>query len=259
VKIAGAIPAGYNVAAPVTIVDADAFTNPADSTLSTPVTGPIRARDQATLAAKNFLVMPRDVVTTMNADGSATIKFGANLPNTAANGWGAYALYRIRLKVADHRILSTRPREIDFTAGNSTEIRIGQTVVGATSGASGRVSKVTVQSGFREVAANPAVGTLTFYSVTGAFVNNQNLQVSGVTRAVSTNADSDADIDLSWFARNEWYRHVFYAVANLITDCSGSSTTPHFINTANLRTKGISCQPNDLLVCKSATGISGTD
>jgi hypothetical protein len=96
----------------------------------------------------------------------------------------------------------------------TTEIRIGQTVVGATSGASGRVSKVTVQSGLWEVAANPAVGTLTFYSVTGAFVNNESLQVSGATRAISTSADSDADIDLSWFARNAWYRHVFYAVAN---------------------------------------------
>ena len=108
----------------------------------------------------------------------------------------------------------------------TTEIRIGQTVVGATSGASGRVSKVTVQSGLWEVAANPAVGTLTFYSVTGAFVNNENLQVSGATRAISTSADSDADIDLSWFARNEWYRHVFYAVAGNYA-WTGSGTCSH--------------------------------
>jgi type II secretory pathway pseudopilin PulG len=34
--------------------------------------------------------------------------------------------------------------------------------------------------------------------------------------------------------------------------------TPHFTNKENLRANGIDCQPNDLLVCKSATGISPT-
>ncbi len=177
----------------------------------------IGARDDVALGA--WQVMTPDITTTMNANGSATVRFGANLPNINAmgsppDGWGTYAQYRIRLKVADHPILSTRPRRISFNAGSSTEIRVGQTVVGATSGASGRVSKVAVQSGNWEVSVSPAVGTLTFYSVTGSFVNNENLQVLGVTRARSTSADSDADTDLSWFARNEWYRHVYYAVAD---------------------------------------------
>ena len=181
----------------------------------------VGARDDVALGA--WQVMARDVTTTMNADGSATIKFGATLPNIDVMGWGSYALYRIRLKVADHRMLSMRPREIDFNTGNSTEIRVGQTVVGATSGASGRVSKVAVQSGNWEVVLTPAAGTLSFYSVTGNFVNNENLRVLGVTRARSTSADVDADIDLSWFARNEWYRHVYYATAgNYVWTGSGT-------------------------------------
>jgi prepilin-type N-terminal cleavage/methylation domain-containing protein len=60
------------------------------------------------------------------------------------------------------------------------------------------------------------------------------------------------------FAVDAWGNRLRYAVANLITNCSGSSTTPHFVHTVNLRNNGISCQPNDLLVCKSATGITGT-
>ena len=160
--------------------------------------------------------MTPNIVTTMNADGSATIRFGATLPNIDVMGWGTYALYRIRLKVADHPMLSARPREIDFNTGSSTEIRVGQTVVGFPSGASGRVSRVTVQSGNWEtgVPGPNASGKLTFYSVTGSFSSlPEDLRVLGVTRARSAGADSDADIDLSWFARNEWYRHVYYAVA----------------------------------------------
>jgi hypothetical protein len=181
----------------------------------------IGARDDVALGA--WQVMARDVTTTMNADGSATVRFGATLPNIDVMGWGSYAQYRIRLKVADHRLLSTRPREIDFDTGNSTEIRVGQTVVGATSGASGRVSKVTVQSGNWEGSIPSAAGKLSFYGSTGAFVNGENLRVSGVTRARSASTDSDTDIDLSWFARNEWFRHVYYAVAgNYVWSGSGT-------------------------------------
>lgn len=65
-------------------------------------------------------------------------------------------------------------------------------------------------------------------------------------------------VNSAGFAVDAWGNRLRYAVANLITNCSGTSTTPHFVNTANLRSNGISCQPNDLLVCKSATGITGT-
>jgi prepilin-type N-terminal cleavage/methylation domain-containing protein len=66
-------------------------------------------------------------------------------------------------------------------------------------------------------------------------------------------------VDSSGFAVDAWGNRLRYAVANLITNCSGSSTLPHFVNAANLKANGISCQPNDLLVCKSSTGITTTD
>ncbi len=63
-------------------------------------------------------------------------------------------------------------------------------------------------------------------------------------------------VDSSGFAIDAWGNRIRYAVAKTITGCSGSSTTPHFVNAANLKTNGISCQPSDLLICKSATGIT---
>jgi len=65
-------------------------------------------------------------------------------------------------------------------------------------------------------------------------------------------------VDSSGFAVDAWNNRIRYAVANLLTACSGSSITPHFTNATNLKTNGITCQPNDLLICKSATGITGT-
>ena len=59
-------------------------------------------------------------------------------------------------------------------------------------------------------------------------------------------------VDSSGFAVDAWGNRIRYVVANLITNCSGSSTTPHFVNSTNLKANGISCQPNDLLICKSA-------
>jgi hypothetical protein len=158
-------------------------------------------------------VMAPEIITTMNPDGSASVRFGATLPNIKAKGWGSFAQYRIRLKIADHRLLSTRPRSIDFNAGNAAQIRTGQTLVGASSGASGRVSRVMLVSGNWETDPG-AAGTLTFYSVTGSFVSGENLRVLGNTRARAASVETDGDADLSWFARNEWYRHMYYAVAS---------------------------------------------
>ena len=52
-----------------------------------------------------------------------------------------------------------------------------------------------------------------------------------------------SQIDPAGFALDAWGNRIRYAVSNLITACSGTSTT---------------CQPNDLLICKSATGITAT-
>jgi len=59
-------------------------------------------------------------------------------------------------------------------------------------------------------------------------------------------------VDSGGFAVDAWGNRIRYAVANLITNCSGTSTTPHFTYATNLKANGISCQPNDLLICKSA-------
>jgi prepilin-type N-terminal cleavage/methylation domain-containing protein len=65
-------------------------------------------------------------------------------------------------------------------------------------------------------------------------------------------------VDTSGFAVDAWGNRIRYSVAHLATNCSGALTYPHFTNSTNLKSNGISCQPNDLLICKSSTGITGT-
>jgi prepilin-type N-terminal cleavage/methylation domain-containing protein len=67
--------------------------------------------------------------------------------------------------------------------------------------------------------------------------------------------------DASGFAVDVWGNRLRYAVARLSTNCSTSPplNTRLFTSTTNLKTYGVSCQPNDLIVCKSATGITSTD
>ena len=38
--------------------------------------------------------------------------------------------------------------------------------------------------------------------------------------------------------------------------CSGAATVPHFTTAANLKANGVSCRPNDLDLCQSATGTT---
>ncbi len=62
-------------------------------------------------------------------------------------------------------------------------------------------------------------------------------------------------------ALDAWNNPIRYAVSSHaapLTGCTGSSTLPHFTNATNLRTNGITCRPNDLVVCQSATGITAT-
>jgi len=77
-------------------------------------------------------------------------------------------------------------REIQFTAG-AGEITAGQTVTGATSGASAVAVRVLLRTG---AWSGTGVGTIVFATVTGAFQNGENLQVGGVTKAVANGADS---------------------------------------------------------------------
>ena len=81
--------------------------------------------------------------------------------------------------------------------------------------------------------------------------------VGGLLPAVTIGYPS---VDAAGFALDAWQaapqNRIGYAVSKTITNCSGASTLPHFENASNLKGNGISCQPSDLLVCKSATGIT---
>lgn len=70
--------------------------------------------------------------------------------------------------------------------------------------------------------------------------------------------------DPAGFALDAWGNRIRYAVTRTNTGCSGVSTPPNsyttmFTSKSYLQTYGITCQPSDLLVCKSSNGISGTD
>jgi len=67
-------------------------------------------------------------------------------------------------------------------------------------------------------------------------------------------------VDSSGFAIDAWQNRIRYAVAINKTNCSTSppAGTPLFTKYSNLQTYGMSCQPDDLLVCKSATGITAS-
>jgi prepilin-type N-terminal cleavage/methylation domain-containing protein len=69
--------------------------------------------------------------------------------------------------------------------------------------------------------------------------------------------------DGNGFALDTWGNRLRYSVARTNTSCSGTTTPPNgyttmFTSKTSLAQYGISCQPNDLLVCKSATGITST-
>ena len=70
--------------------------------------------------------------------------------------------------------------------------------------------------------------------------------------------------DGNGFAIDAWGNRIRYVVARTNTNCSGTQTPPNgyttmYTSKSYLQQYGITCQPNDLLVCKSGTGISGTD
>ena len=72
-----------------------------------------------------------------------------------------------------------------------------------------------------------------------------------------------AHTDSSGFAVDPWGNRIRYAVTRMNTNCSGatpppSSWTTMYTSKSYLKTYGISCQPDDLLICKSGSGISGT-
>jgi hypothetical protein len=99
-----------------------------------------------------------------NAGGTAAV-----MHKSSGSGWTAITL----------------GKELAFATGTD-EILDGQTVTGATSGATGVVARVVVQSG--TWTAGTAAGRLILSSSTGTFLAAENLQVVGVTKAVGSGA-----------------------------------------------------------------------
>jgi prepilin-type N-terminal cleavage/methylation domain-containing protein len=71
-------------------------------------------------------------------------------------------------------------------------------------------------------------------------------------------------IDPAGFALDAWGNRIRYVVTRTNTGCSGVSTPPNswttmYTSKTYLQNYGITCQPSDLLVCKSSNGITGTD
>lgn len=66
--------------------------------------------------------------------------------------------------------------------------------------------------------------------------------------------------DSSGFALDGWGKRIRYAVAKSIASgtCSGGFTNPHWVSATNMRANGIACQPGDLIICKSGTGVTST-
>lgn len=174
--------------------------------------------------------------------GSVTAQLDVTVPNLQAMVWGKSGNYRLRMDsavVADHPLLSTTGRALRFSGGSSA-VNSGNTVTGATSGASGAV-QVLVDSG--SWAGGNAAGMFFFSSVSGTFVSGEALQVSGSTSATATGTD----FDIGWFARNEWYRNVYYAVAAAklpdtlpaVSDCVSTDENPATSNCLRYNNSGV--------------------
>lgn len=93
-----------------------------------------------------------------------------------ADGYTAYGVFAVTY-------------QIPFDAG-ATEIRVGDTIKGGTSGATGVVTEVCVQSG--TWAAGTAAGYIKIKSKSGTFQNDENLYLSG---EIATVAIGDAGTD----------------------------------------------------------------
>ena len=101
---------------------------------------------------------------------------------------------------------------LNFDAGLAAGIAEGNTLTGATSGASAVVRRVVVRTG--AFSTNDATGYLIFASITGGpFQDNENLQVSGTTRA-SAAGGSDNQTFLP-NGRFEFRVHNFYGHSKL--------------------------------------------
>lgn len=70
-------------------------------------------------------------------------------------------------------------------------------------------------------------------------------------------------VDPGGFAIDPWANRIRYAVAKTKTNCVAPLAPtvlldPHFVSATNMKNNGLACQPNDLLICKSGSGITAS-
>jgi len=147
--------------------------------------------------------------------------FGSVLGVFMLNG----SLYAWRATAADHTVqalykatggawvLQTLTGYLRFDNG-TIEITEGQTITGATSGATAVVRRVSIGSGSY---AGPtfASGRFAITGVTGTFQNAENIQVGGVTKARAVGANVTASVMTATAARHQTRYRNFYAALNL--------------------------------------------
>jgi prepilin-type N-terminal cleavage/methylation domain-containing protein len=67
-------------------------------------------------------------------------------------------------------------------------------------------------------------------------------------------------VDAAGYAIDAWGNRLRYAVSATTPTCAITPVPPpHFTSALNLRTNGVTCRPNDLVVCRSATGITSSN
>lgn len=102
-------------------------------------------------------------------------------------------------------------RELEFTSGGTYEVKEGDTITGATSGATATVTRVALETG--SWAAGDAAGRLVFASQTGTF-QSENLNVGANSNVATISGDAIA-IELPPGGRYDFYNHNFYGAADL--------------------------------------------
>lgn len=100
-------------------------------------------------------------------------------------------------------------KELAFTSGGTTEIEDGDTITGATSGATAVVARVVLEAG--SWAAGTAVGRFIFASQTGTF-QAEDINV-GASTNLATIAGNSSDITLAADGRYECINHNFGGLA----------------------------------------------
>lgn len=116
----------------------------------------------------------RQNVCTMEVELQAAEVFGASNPSEVSE----------QLLGDLVEIMTAKKWTLDYDSGGVAEVEVGDTLTGASSGATALVDAVTLDSG--TWAGGDADGTLTLRRVSGTFQNNENLDQSGGQANIAT-------------------------------------------------------------------------